>query len=371
MKGLAVWAHSYCRSTLAFYRGLGTAFGVPVEVYLFNRGCGIRTTTGFAEDEFHGMKISYLDSYEDGLSILRTRSDWNHLFGVYQIPGLYQKMILAAHESGCKVAIGSEAPCNMEPYPKRLIKEIYLRFVLPKRVRPYVEAAEFILNYSGNENAGLERNGWNPSQIVPCGYYPPAIPDSRLIERNSTHWKNFTILLTGIHQWHRSPMVLLKALNILEKRGIDYKCYITQEGPLLKRMKSYASHCQLRNVSFLGFLPLPELVTLYENCSVYVGCGSHEPWGMRLNDALQCGAPLVISDGMGGSKLIDDYRCGAKFKKGNYRQLADILESMIKVEAQYLEYSRNAYIAALNINPDNKAKSIADTIRSRFPEWIK
>ena len=38
---------------------------------------------------------------------------------------------------------------------------------------------------------------------------------------------------------------------------------------------------------------------------------------MRLNDALNCGSPLVVSRGMGGVRLVDEYGCGLAFDVGD------------------------------------------------------
>lgn len=369
MKGLVIWADSYCRSTFAFYQGLGQAFQTSVEIYLFKKSSGLRTKVGFSNQEFDGMYIQYLDNVDQGTEILNKRTDWCQLFGQYQKSSIHQKLILKAKERGCKIAIASEAPCNMESYPRRILKSFYLSWILPRLVKPYIEASSFVLNYSGDDTNGMKRNGWPESKIVACGYYSPMLAGSHLTRRGKEHWEKFTILLSGIHQYHRSPMLLLKALRILDKRGINYQCYITQDGPLLPQMKEYAAKHQMKTVHFLGFVPMDELIRLYETCSVFVGTGNCEPWGMRLNDVLQCGTPLIVNRGMGGAKLVDDYGCGLVFKKGDSTDLADALARMIKDESVYRLVSERAYKAATLISPLSKAAEIATIIRHNYPDW--
>lgn len=370
MKGLVIWAHSYCRSTLGFYRGLGIAFGVPIKLIMFIKTCNNRKSIGFTDDEFSDLDICYFKDIESSKLIINQYKDWNHLFGVYQQDNGCRDLLHYAKMEGCKTAVISEAPCNMDTFPRRILKHFYIRFFLPRKVKQATIDADFLINLSGGENWRMERVGWNPSKIIACGYYSPAIVGSHLVKRTEKNWVHFTILLSGAHQWHRSPIVLLRALHELDKRGRKYECNITQKGPLLEKMKKYISEHNMYNVHLLGFLSMQELIANYENCSVYVGAGNNEPWGMRLNDALLCGAPLVVNRGMGGFKLVEDYGCGLTFARNNHMELANALERLITDKQLYIKFANAAFEAAGKIEPTTKAKETANLIRKRFPEWV-
>lgn len=369
MKGLIIWANSYCRSTMAFYQELGNVFHVPLYIYVWKSGNTIRQKTGFTETEFGHKGIFFLNDDEAfAQRTLMTYKSYHHIFAVYQKSALHQKLINMAVKQNITFAVASESPCNMTPWPKRLLKYIYMYLLLPYKVGTVVKNADFILNFSGYYEKELHLLGWKNRQIISCGYYPPPVPGSRATLRTDKNWKDFTILLSGIHQWHRSPMLLLKALHILNNKGIRYKCIITQDGPLLNVMKKYARRHSL-NIDFAGFVSLDKLISLYETCSVFVGAGNNEPWGMRLNDALQCGAPLLVNRGMGGAKLVDDYGCGMTFERNSHQQLARCLETMITDRQKYLELAGNAYHAAGDITPAAKAKEMHDIIQSMYPDW--
>lgn len=370
MQGLIVWPNSYCRSTLAFYRSLAEAWGVPLELYLFNRDFEERRRVGFSDQEFSDLTLHYLSTLDEGRAVVDAHPGWHHLFGVYQVPGPLQTVLLYAHAAGCRVAIASEAPCNMHPYPSRLLKQLYLRFLLPRRVRPYVEASDFVINYSGDDLRPMLRNGWRAAQVIPCGYYSPPLVGSRLVPRTEEHWQRFTILSTGLPQWHRSPMLLIRALHLLRQRRVRFRCLITQSGDATSQLQRAVSRWGLTDaVQFLGFVPLPQLIELYETCSLFVATGDHEPWGMRLNDALQCGAPLVVNRGMGGRKLVDDYHCGLTFAQGSASSLADALQQLITDRELYLRCAAQAVTAAARIAPQPMAACIAHEVSHRFPSW--
>lgn len=371
MQGLIIWAHSYCRSTIAFYQELGRQFAVPIEIYILHSDYSLRKKVGFKGNEFEHLNYHFIGTDEkSAFDTLVSHQHWNHLFASYQKTNLYSHLISEAIKRHIVYAIASEAPCNMMPcFPKRMLKFIYINWILPCKVREYVNNADFIINYSGYYKKELEKLGWK-SKIISCGYYPPPIPNSICAKRNESSWNNFTILLSGIHQWHRSPLVLLKALKILQNKGIHFKCFITQDGPLLNQLKKYVSLNFINNVEFLGFVSLEKLVELYQTCSIYVGSGSYEPWGMRLNDVLQCGSPLIVSRGMGGAKLVNDYQCGLTFDRGNYQMLAEKLELVITNQEKYLKYAEYAYSAASKISPQNRASEIVNIIRKSYPNWM-
>ena len=362
MKGLVIWSHSYCRSTLAFYNGLGKSLACNAKIIVLKGLSEARKKSGFDESEFHDLDINPYEGIESSFSIFDKFNNYLHIFGTYQSLESV-RLISVAIKKGILFGVCSEAPCNMSPYPKRILKELYIRLILPIKVRNIIRHAVFFLFFSGDDKKSLTSLGWNENKIIPCGYYSPALIGSKPVCRTKLHWKNFTILLTGIHEWHRSPMILLRALHELDKRGVFYRCNITQEGPMLEKMKRYAQKNNMQNIFFWGFVPLHKLVDMYETCSVYVGTGNNEPWGMRLNDALQCGAPLIINRGMGGAKFVRDYDCGLLFDKNDFRCLADCLENLIKNRDLYEYVSIKAYHAAKEICPNEVANKIAMKIQ--------
>lgn len=371
MKGLIIWAQSNCRSTLAFYLEITKAYGIPAKINIvYESSLKIREKVGFKKDEFKDSRICYLEGDKNkAIQDLLDHSCWNHLFASYHKADIFKSLIDCAIKNNIKYSIMSEAPCNMEAQPvRRVLKHLYINYFLRHKLNRAIRYADFFINFSGYYDNLLRQIGWKDHKIVSFGYFPPPVPYSKLVRRGVEHWNNFTILLSGIHEWHRSPMVLLKALNTLKHKGIMPKCHITQEGPLIAEMKEYAKEHQLNNIEFLGFVSIEKLIDLYETCSVYVGTGSHEPWGMRLNDVLQCGAPIIVSRGMGGVKMVDDYGCGLSFKPNNCVDLANKLEQVITNKTTYLSIAANTFETASKIAPDQKAAAIVKQIRERFPE---
>lgn len=374
MKGVVIWAQSDCRSTMGLYEAVIKRLNVPfvvalwfyrkTETYVDNR-----MEVGFSNEEFAQIPmIPVGEDYEKGLRILDEHPGYTHIFTVFQNSPAWRRLIVEAKRRGEKVIIACESPCNMEKGFRKLLKEIYLRFVLRWKSRAVIRSAECFINYSGNDDKYARIIGWPKEKIVPFGYFPPPIPGSKCVRRTTN--KPFHILSTGILSKYRGADVLVEALRILKDRGVPYRATITQTGELLELLKEKASRYQLP-IDFVGFVEMPKLIELYETCSVYVGAGRHEPWGMRLNDALQCGAPLVVSRGMGGVKLVDDYSCGMSYENGNAKELAAQLTKLATDLDFYDCRAGLAENAAMHCAPDAKSKEFVSIIVSKKIGGVK
>ena len=81
MNGIQIWAHSYCRSVLAFYDELGMAFGVPIRICLSKVDQGVRAGLGWAEDEFDNLDIILIgDDFQRASEELIKYQSWHQLF---------------------------------------------------------------------------------------------------------------------------------------------------------------------------------------------------------------------------------------------------------------------------------------------------
>ena len=369
MKGLIIWAQSNCRSMMGVYVALKNAADYPVVIALWHYpeegSLNLRNKVGFKSDEFGGVEmIPVGENWEAGKKILDEHPGYMHLFSVYQSSPNFRALIAEAKRRGERVCVISEAPCNMTPGWKGWLKELlYIPLILPWKIRGVVNAADCIFNLSGNDPKPMERIGWPTKKIQPFGYFSPPIPGSSCVMRKTN--TPFNLLVTGIMTWHRAPDVVLEALSILKKIGLPVRATFTQTGPLLESLKTRAAEEGL-NVDFPGFLPMEELIRLYESCSVYVAAGRAEPWGMRLNDAVQCGAPLAVSRGMGGAILVDEFSCGVTFDSGDAAALADSLTRLICDNDFYQSCAEGAVRCARAIAPEMKAKVLKESLEKLF-----
>lgn len=316
MKEIVIWAHSECRSTMSLYREVKRQAGVPVTIALWQYGDDSeirsrREATGQRKGEYDDLApVPVGEDLARGEELLAMHSGEGavHVFCVYQNSAVWRRLILLAKKLGLRVVVYAEAPCEMCLGLKAWLKRLYYRFVLPFKLREVAQAADLFISQSGRMGVErLTRLGWSQEKIVPFGYASAvfsgvAVRDYEKIDKRPLH-----VLHSGVETPYRSVETLLNAERILKRRGIKLDIVRTH-----------------------GKLPAYEMERLYKWADVFVACGLCEPWGMRVVDAIHAGLPVIVSDGMGVEWMVEKFGCGSIYKKGNARELADILERFAK-----------------------------------------
>ena len=307
MKELVIWAHSECRSNAALY----------AEVKRLAEARGLRVTMCLWDEmpmeesrKSHGLEwIRIGDDLKKGREILAAHGGKNsvHVFCVYQNSSVWRRLIVEAKRTGARVVVSAEAPCAMCVGFKAWLKRLYYRWVLPWRVRGVVKAADLFLNASGiNGINELVRLGWAREKIVPFGYASDVV--EVVVKSCSGRMEgSLHMLHTGIETPYRDVATLRRAVDALREKGIAVDLACTG-----------------------GKSTKEEMAKLYSWADVFLACGLCEPWGMRVNDAIHAGLPVVVSDGMGAKWLVDQYGCGCIYPAGDATALANVLERFTK-----------------------------------------
>lgn len=347
MKELVIWAHSECRSTMSLYREVKRQAGMPVTIALWKYGESddvrkSRETTGQCAGEYADLDLVPIgEDLVRGQNLLAMHSGEGavHIFCVYQNSPVWRQLILQAKKLGLRVIVYAEAPCEMCLGLKAWLKRLYYRFVLPRKVGWVAKYVDKFLCQSGEIGIDrLLRIGWRKEQIVPFGYASPGLVNH--VEQVE-HVINgvLRVLHTGIETNYRDVGTLLKAVKILNKKGISVEVVRTHGG-----------------------VPLYELERLYKWADVFVACGLCEPWGMRVNDAVHAGLPVVVSSGMGAKMIVEQHGCGSVYKAGDAKELADVLHSFA-TDSDFASKCRAAVDKAHSAwSPENKAKEFLEKL---------
>ncbi len=102
------------------------------------------------------------------------------------------------------------------------------------------------------------------------------------------------------------------------------------DGPLRPELERRAAEVGLGSVRFLGFRGQLELPALYDLCDVFVLPSVFEPWGLVVNEAMNAGRAVVVSDQVGcGPDLVEPGVNGHLFKAGDVGALRDALARLV------------------------------------------
>lgn len=252
------------------------------------------------------------------------------VFCVYQNSSVWRRLIVEAKKSGARVVVYSEAPCEMCLGLKALLKRLFYRWVLPWRLRSAVASADCFISQSGFAGMPeLRRLGWKDEQIVPFGYVSPRRGGER-VERGEgvERVARLRVLHLGSEAPYRGVKVAEKAARLA---GVE----LVKTG---------------------GKLSEDQLVREIRRADVVVGCGLCEPWGMRINDAVLEGTPVIVSDGMGASVLCRWYGCGCVTRRGDVADLAHALRRAADDPSVLSAWRDGAQRAAREFTPEARAQ---------------
>lgn len=319
MNELVIWAHSECRSTMSLYREVKRQAGVPVTIALWKYGESddvrlSREKTGQCAGEYSDLNLMPVgEDLGNGRALLAAHSGAGavHVFCVYQVSPVWRQLIKEAKASGARVVVYGEAPCEMCVGVKAWLKRLYYRFVLPHKIGWVAKYVDIFLCQSGELGIDrLLRMGWRKEQVVPFGYASDCGREVAVDRCSGRMEGALHILHTGIETKYRDVATLRRAVDVLRGKGISVDLACTR-----------------------GKTSDEEMARLYGWADVFVACGLCEPWGMRVNDAIHAGLPVVVSDGMGAKMIVEQCGCGSVYKAGDAKALADALLRFAKDRA--------------------------------------
>jgi glycosyltransferase involved in cell wall biosynthesis len=116
-----------------------------------------------------------------------------------------------------------------------------------------------------------------------------------------------------------APWDLLRAFSRVQDP--DVWLVLAGDGPARPALDGFAR--QLSRVRFPGYVPYPDLPTLYAASDLFVHAAREERWGVSVQEALACGLPVVASSRVGaGYDLIEVGSNGFVYPAGDDAMLA-------------------------------------------------
>ena len=84
-------------------------------------------------------------------------------------------------------------------------------------------------------------------------------------------------------------------------------------------------------IKIIDFQPPETLAAYYVLSRVFVLPSQWEPWGLVVNEAMACAAPVVVSEGAGSSRdLIEEGKTGFTYPPEDTARLAEILDRLME-----------------------------------------
>ncbi len=135
------------------------------------------------------------------------------------------------------------------------------------------------------------------------------------------------ILFASKMQPHKCAADLLEAYARLSPEAY---LVFAGDGEERANLERRARELNLDSIRFIGFRNQSELPALYDLCDAFVLPSEHEPWGLVVNEAMNAGKPVIVSDRVGaGPDLVEDGVTGSVYPARDIAALADCLRRLI------------------------------------------
>ena len=139
-----------------------------------------------------------------------------------------------------------------------------------------------------------------------------------------------TILFVGrLVEQYKAVSTVIEAYGRSRVRG-QATLLVVGDGPNLDDYRRLAADLEAPGIRFMGERRHNELCRLYAAADIMVLPSASEPWGFVLNEAMEFGLPLVVSDAVGaGPDLVADGQNGFVFPCRDHAALAPLLERLV------------------------------------------
>ncbi|MES2219634.1 MAG: glycosyltransferase family 4 protein [Acidobacteriota bacterium] len=118
-----------------------------------------------------------------------------------------------------------------------------------------------------------------------------------------------------------------------DERPLPYLLIVGEgeQRPQIEARLQQASEPDRQGVHLLGFRNQSELPRFYDLCDVFVLPSIHEPWGLVVNEAMNAGKAIIVSDQVGCQPDLVKYGDnGSVYPARNVGALADALERVLE-----------------------------------------
>jgi glycosyltransferase involved in cell wall biosynthesis len=246
--------------------------------------------------------------------------------------------ILAAEQLGIPILLRGESNGLREPTEtiKKTAKQAFLKWLF-KKVSAFLYVGS--LNRQFYQGYGVSEEHLFPlPYAVDNDYFQQQVTlasaDREELRRSLNLEPGRPIILYAAKLIEvKRPQDLLAAYQLLSPDGIQeplpYLLFVG-DGVLRHQLELEAKRTGWNSIRFLGFRNQSEIPAMYDLCDAFVLPSSFEPWGLAINEVMNAGKAVVMSDQVGcAPDLVLDGENGCIFPVGNIEALAKAIEWVI------------------------------------------
>lgn len=153
--------------------------------------------------------------------------------------------------------------------------------------------------------------------------------------RNEMGAEGVVILFVGrLVEKYKTVSTLIRGFRELSGRMERIDLFVVGDGPDRSSYEGVVKELGIKTVRFLGEMTQDQLCRVYAAADILVLPSRCEPWGFVLNEGMEFGLPLIVSDAVGaGPDLVHPGENGFVFPVGDSEALARYLEILVRDES--------------------------------------
>jgi len=164
---------------------------------------------------------------------------------------------------------------------------------------------------------------------------------------------------------HKHLSTLIDALGKLTPKGGTASLVVAGNGPDRKRYERMVAKHETPRVYFVGELNHDQLCEIYAAADIMVLPSSSEAWGFVLNEGMEFGLPLVVSQAVGaGPDLVHEGENGFVFPVGDSEKLSEILGLLVRDEVLRKQMGERSKEIIKDFTPEAWGKGVVRAIES-------
>ena len=156
-------------------------------------------------------------------------------------------------------------------------------------------------------------------QMYGCGILN-YIPQPKFQERDAV--KNFLCVSRLIEEKNLS--LLISVFNNQPQLQLT----IIGKGPLKEQLQAMANS----NIEFKDYVPNDQISQFYQDADVFILPSKSETWGLVVEEALNNGTPVIVSDRVGCREDLVTENTGLVFTFDNEKSLSDAIEKITQID---------------------------------------
>lgn len=137
------------------------------------------------------------------------------------------------------------------------------------------------------------------------------------------HPNLITVSRISMEDRHKGHETIIRAIVEVRKQFPDLQYYIIGKGDLVAELQALVTSLNLDdNVHFLGFVSDEDLISIYEQCDLYVMPSSKEGFGYVFAEAMAYGKAVVAGNIDATVEVVRDQETGLLVDPANHQELA-------------------------------------------------